>query len=99
MAQSVDEILSSTGSALESTYDNIEGVVFDSMGLDTPTKRLLFTGVGTTAILWAAKPSTFFTQSGTPRSWSYTNPGDKNSTATPWWLVAGGAGLLFSTVL
>lgn len=64
-----------------------------SLGLTTPSLRLLGVGAASGAVLYYFKPRQFFHSNGQPRPWSMWQGGDSNFSGldpvpVPWWMAA-----------
>lgn len=66
----------------------IEGLL-SSLGMNSPSRRLVGVSIITGAALWATKPSRFF-EGGKPRPWSLWNFDELNTmpVAIPWWMAS-----------
>lgn len=76
-------------------------VPFNYLGLNTPVKRFMATGLVVGGIVYALKPSVFFDEKGSPRPWtpSATKEQAESSTWIPWWTVPVTTGLIASLLI
>jgi hypothetical protein len=80
--------------------------ILDSFGLmrgsNAPIKRFVITAGLTGLVMWAVKPTWAF-QAEEPRPWSFmVGPNAREGpqpTATPWWVVPVGVGMVFSFLI
>lgn len=72
---------------------------FYYLGLTTPTKRFLGTGVLAAMVLMALKPRGLFTKDGQPKPMKFTHPDSPTAVWVPWWGYAVAVGLTFAIVI